>query len=75
MGCAKIDDAMKNINDVVFSDSAEQSQSVYDSWSKAYDENMVVLGSAYAPETGKMFCKYGKKCSVMLDIGAGTKFV
>ena len=72
MSGEKFEVALKTVNDVVFSQSAEQSQNVYDDWSKSYDKHMEILGSSYAPEAGKMFEEFGKNCEIMLDIGGGN---
>lgn len=67
-----IESALVNVNEVVFSNSLEESQKYYDDWSKSYDDNMATLGSSYAPAAGEMFVKYGKACKIMLDIGVGN---
>ena len=73
MNNQEINAALKSVNEVVFSNSLDESQKFYDDWSKYYDEHMEVLGSAYAPEAGEMFEKYGNDCKVMLDIGVGNE--
>ena len=71
MNDVAVDSALASVKSVVFASSTEKSQTIYDDWSNAYDEHMVILGSSYAPEAGKMFEKYGRDCKVMLDLGAG----
>ena len=69
-----MDAALKQVNNVVFSKSLNESQQNYDVWSATYDEDLKALGCLPSLETAKMFKKYGMDSNVLLDLGGGRHY-
>ena len=66
-----MDQALQNVNNVVFAKSFEESTDNYTKWSEVYDNDLTTLGCEPSLETAKMFEKYGMNSKMLLDVGGG----
>ena len=66
-----MDEALKHVNEVVFSNSLQESQRFYTEWSKSYDKDVDALLCTYAVEAAKMLEKHAMNSKTLLDVGSG----
>ena len=66
-----MDQALQNVNDVVFAQSYHESTTAYNKWSEVYDEDIESLGCTFSLEAAKMFKEHGMNQKLLLDIGGG----
>jgi len=66
-----MDQALDQVNKVVFSNSFQESNNVYTKWSKEYDEDIKTLGCTPSLEAAKMLQSYGMETKCLLDVGGG----
>ena len=66
-----MEEALRNVNDVVFAKSFQDATNVYTGWSETYDKDDKTLGFQTAAETAKMFLEFGMSSKKLLDLGGG----
>ena len=68
-----MDEALLNVNKVIFTNSLQKSQEAYTEWSKSYDKDIDALFCATSIETAEMFEKHAMNSETLLDVGSGKK--
>ncbi|XP_076817049.1 methyltransferase-like protein 27 [Clavelina lepadiformis] len=68
----KVEAALNNVHAAIFCDNVKDSQEEYSGWCDSYDKDADTLNYQSPPQAAKMFGKYCKDATTVLDVGSGT---